>query len=111
MVLVNTKKGENTFRKLNKCLDFASRSLEDAIKGNKALLEPFLPNERSKEFWGDFEELTWDELVEKYNISREKKSDYISYEDRLYYAKPYKQRHKRHLIHCLKIDLLKRLGK
>lgn len=111
LVLINTKKGEKSFQKVNRLLDSATRSINDAVKGNRVLEGPFLPNERSKEFWEDFEKMTWDELVEKYNISRKKKPDQISSEDRLYYAKPYKKRHKRHLIHCLRMNLIKKLGK
>lgn len=102
LVSINSEKGEAALRSIKRKLDYAMRSREEAVKGNPVLLYPCAAHERSSEFWSDFQKMDWDELVDKYKISREKKRDKISPSDRTYYAKPYQQRHKLHLIHCAK---------
>ena len=109
LVSVNTKRGQAAFQRISSKLDSAPRTAEDAVKGNRVLIQPFVPHEFSHEFWNDFPVLEWDELVEKYGISREKMTDTMSAEDRAYYARPYKQRHARHLVHCAKNKVLGRL--
>ena len=72
---------------------------------------PCKTHEKATAFWEDYPNLEWDRLIEKYEISREKQADCISKADRQYYAQPYTARHRRHLIHCAKISLLKKLKK
>ena len=107
LVSVNTKKGEAAFSQVKRRLALAPRSREDAIKGNPVLSRPCAAHETTSEFWDRFESMSWDELVDTFQIPREKKEDRISSEDRAYYAIPYAKRHLRHLIHCKKIDILK----
>lgn len=114
LVSVNTEKGAAAFRAVKTKLDCAPRGIEEATKGNPVLVHPCAHHERSAEFWEDFPALGWDALVEKYGVSREKKRDKIPAVDREYYARPYKQRHFRYLIHCAKLDVrktIRRLGK
>jgi coenzyme F420-reducing hydrogenase beta subunit len=110
-VSINTEKGKKVFKSIKRDLGIAKRTIEEASLQNPILRQPALSNERSKEFWEDFPKLNWDELAEKYSISREKKEDHYSKEDREYYARPYKQRHRRHLIHCAKNSVLNRFRK
>ena len=75
------------------------------------MTHPCRTHEKSAAFWEDFPKLEWDELIEKYEIPREKEADRMSAEDRQYFARSYKARHRRHLIHCAKESLLKKLKK
>ena len=106
-VSVNTEKGRTAFNQIKKRIDCAPRRIDDALKGNLVLSQACIPNENAVYFWDDFPTMSWDELVEKYQIPREKRKDPMIPEDRRYYSIPYKKRHKRHLIHCAKEELIK----
>lgn len=107
LISINSNKGMSAFHAVQRKLDCAKRHGSETTKGNPVLLHPCAPHQLADAFWQDFSKLDWDALVDKYGVSREKKRDTISAEDRAYYAKPYKQRHSRHLIHCAKSDVLK----
>ena len=111
LLFINNDKGNAALNAIRDKIDRAPRRIEETVKGNPLLSHPFPAHKRSAEFWNDFPSLSWDELVEKYGVSREKKKDRLSAEDRAYFAKPYKQRHFRHVIHCLKSDLLRKFGR
>ena len=108
-VSVNTPKGEEIFHALRGRIDFAPRTIEEAVTGNRVLGHPCCPHGKSAEFWSDFPQMSWDELVAKYEIHRDKKADQIPSADRQYYARPYRARHRRHLIHCVKTSVIRRL--
>ena len=108
-VSVNTPKGEAVFRALRGKADFAERTIQEAVKGNPVLTHPCTTHEKSAAFWEDFPKLEWDRLIKKYEIPRGKKTDRMPAEDRQYFARPYKSRHRRHLIHCAKKSVMKRL--
>ncbi len=109
VVFVNTENGAKAIQRINKKMNSTARTKEEATKKNPILLQAAKPHEHSDAFWADFPVLTWDELVDKYGIPRGKKKDWLSAEDRLYYAQPYRSRHFRHLLHCAKNDFLKKL--
>ncbi len=109
LLSVNTDKGIKAVQAIKSAIDIAPRLSKDATGGNPLLVHPFIPHARSAEFWSDFPKMEWDSLVEKYDITRKKKHDNLSAEDRAYYAIPYKKRHMRHLIHCAKDKILKKL--
>ena len=55
LVLVNSEKGKKLFSEVEKNLVLEKGSLDDAIKGNKCLKEPFcLPTNKVKLFWNDY---------------------------------------------------------
>lgn len=109
LVMVNTESGAHAFNHIKRQLAVAPRKLEEAEKGNPILKKSASKHERAQEFWRDYTSGTeWDSLCAKYFADVTEKQDVLSLEDRKYYAIPYNRRHARHLIHCWKMNLLKR---
>ena len=102
LVSINSLEAERFFKSLGRHVSLAKRDIETAASGNAILRGPFKPNSLSNEFWADLCDLDWDQLVKKYKVSCAPKKDWISQEDRDYYAKPYKKRHFIHKIRCIK---------
>lgn len=108
-VSVNTEKGKKIFRTIRSEIDYAPRNVEDALWGNPMLERPAIRSEDTDEFWKDIKVMGWERLIEKYEVLIMRGKDWMSDEDRAYYARPYKMRHRRHLIHCRKMEVLKKL--
>ena len=110
LVIVNTEKGAQMLKKIRRKLAVAPRTMEEAMNGNPVL---YRPNQKPKEydlFWTDAKTMNWNQLKEKY-IPEQDISEWMSEEDRLYYAKPYVKRHRRHLLHCAAWRLLRSIKK
>ena len=66
MVLINTEKGEEYFEKVKDKVIFFPRSLEEAVRGNRALREPFPESPKRKEFWMNFQKEDFEDLIKTY---------------------------------------------
>ncbi len=109
LVALNTAKGKNAFKHVKRKLGVAVRTIEDAKKGNFVLYKSSDKGDGYDEFWQDVAESSWKEIVDKYDISAVPAKDRMSAEDRNYYAQPYERRHRRHMIHCVKMRILEKL--
>lgn len=109
LIICSTDKGHAALANLHRKLSLANRTLSDAKRGNAILDHPSKKSISTDSFWDDFPTTPWDILVDKYFPSHSSSKDYISPEDRKYYAIPYRKRHRRHLIHCCKIKMLNKL--
>lgn len=97
LVIVNTDKGEKAFNKIRRYIAFASRTMDDAKRGNPVLYKPCDKPDNYEEFWINAKSMTWDELQKKY-IKPQDSTDWMSKELRDYYDIPFVKRHKKHLI-------------
>ncbi len=109
VVTLNTIKGQKAFKQIKRKLGVAVRTIEDAQKVNYVLYRPTHRPDKCDEFWQNFDKMSWEEIINKYNISTTPEIDRISQEDRNYYAQPYVTRHRRHIIHCAKMRILNKL--
>ena len=109
LIMCNSQKGILALKKITGKLALTKRSFSNAAEGNPVLIHPFKKSHFADAFWEDFPIMSWNELSEKYFPVMPPPKDPISPEDRNYYAIPYIKRHRRHLLHCLKVSLLKKL--
>jgi len=56
LVIINTRKGQDAFRKIESELNYCESDIETAIKGNKVLIEPSKKNENREEFYKMYED-------------------------------------------------------
>ncbi len=110
-VSINNAKGEKIFKKVKKGLALAKRTMEDAKHGNPILAGPMKRHPQNNEFWADFDVLSWDELMMKYNVKSGMEPDWMSKEDRDYFAIPYKKRQPIHKLRCVKNEVIRKLKK
>ena len=66
LVLVNTPNAETMLSELKQELHIYPRTLEDAMKGNEALYEPFKVSPLREEFWKDYRDHGYEYLIPKY---------------------------------------------
>ena len=68
LVMINSRKGETLFRKVQNTLVWSESTKEEALRGQQALKKPFPPPEEEvRNFWSDFEEgMSIDQLRDKY---------------------------------------------
>lgn len=97
-ICINTIKGQTELKKIRRELALAERSMQEAVRGNPILSHPPIANAEFAGFWEDFPNRSWDELVEKYGIQREKRKDRLSKEQRSYYGRSFRLRHTRHRL-------------
>lgn len=108
-VSLNTEKGRKAFFKNQKTIDWAYRTIESAMPGNPTLTKAAEKSKDADEFWKDFSQMSWPQLVEKYNLVCEPAKESMTSELREYYAQPYSYRHRRHLIHHWKMKILSKI--
>lgn len=65
-VIVNTEKGELLFEKIKPEMEFVREEMESILKYNYMLIKSVELNDKRKEFFKDLENLTFEEIVEKY---------------------------------------------
>ena len=95
LVIINTEKGLNAFKNIHKEIAFATRTMDDAKRGNAVLYKPCDKPDNYSAFWNDVESMNWKKLAEKY-IQPQDKTDWMSKELREYYDIPFIRRHRRH---------------
>ena len=54
LILINTGKGNNFFKKISKDLIVTEKSLEEAMAGNRCLKSPYGPNKNYIKFWDEY---------------------------------------------------------
>lgn len=97
-VSLNTTKGTRLFLKTKSRIAYTRRSLKDALPGNPLLTSPVKKPSDYEKFWNDLDRLSWSEICERYKISSAFYDEWMSHEDRAYYALPFLQRHYKHLF-------------
>lgn len=65
MILINTTKAESILNNLTGIVKF-ERTLENAVKGNRCLKEPFPMNPNREEFWSEYKNKGYEYIEEKY---------------------------------------------
>lgn len=72
LILINSEKGQTLFDSIDKNLICEKRTIDQAIKGNKALIMPFSPPQNDvNDFWIDYEKgMAVEELCKKYVPNR-----------------------------------------
>lgn len=95
-VSVNSRAGQEAISEIKHKAVLEKREIQDAMRGNPILMHPPTPSEKCKDFWEDFQSLTWEDLTSRYHISREKRQDRLTQEQRKYYQKSFRIRHLRH---------------
>ena len=78
-VLINSEKGQQLFDMIKTSIYYEEATLEQAIRGNKCLKEPFrIEQDKLKQFWEDYESgLGIDELNEKYTANTFKLPEHL----------------------------------
>lgn len=66
MVMLNTRAGAALFDSVKNSLIVWERSLDEAVRGNPALVEPFQPSPLREQFWTDYQSMPFDTVVAKY---------------------------------------------
>ena len=95
LVIVNTDKGAASLRKIKRKLVIAHRTMEDAKGGNPILSRPNIKPQVYDDFWNDAKTMSWDMLSRKY-IPEQDVTDWMSVEQRNYYAQAFKKRYWKH---------------
>lgn len=106
LVMINTPKGEVAYKKIQKHIASAKRTIEDAKKCNEVLSHPESKPQMAELFWQDSLSMDWSDLSSKY-IRPQSPKDPLSSEVRDYYNIPYRKRHRRHILRIYKKKLLK----
>lgn len=73
LVLINTKKGEESFDNIKREIEFQKRTIKEAIGGNRSLKEPWKKNPMSEDFWNEYTmggglEKAFDEYCKPYHF-------------------------------------------
>ncbi len=108
LVLINTPKGEAAYKKIQKYVAYAKRTIDDAKKCNEVLSHPESKPKIAEQFWQDSLSMDWSDLSAKY-ISPQCPKDPLTSEVREYYNIPYRKRHRQHILRIYKKKLLKKL--
>ena len=64
LVLINDSKGEQLFRLALHQFDYFKCDIKTCLQ--PTLIRPSVPSPRRKEFWTDFQEMSFDSLIKKY---------------------------------------------
>lgn len=66
LVLINTQKGAEIFEKCTYSFDFFACDVENCMQ--PTLFKPSIASSRREEFWNDYQNLPFDELLRKYTV-------------------------------------------
>lgn len=108
LVMVNTKIGKKAFNGIRGQIASAPRTMEDACKGNPILSHPSAASQQKDSFWKRYPSSTWEQLCEDFSLGKNTIRDYISAEDRAYFAQPFDKRHPIHVLRRYKNALFDR---
>lgn len=68
MVMINSSDGEDLFCSLSG-ISMYERTVDEAVKGNRCLREPFPPSNQRENFWKDYKTMSFKKIVSKYLYS------------------------------------------
>jgi hypothetical protein len=94
MVMLNTENGEQLFSLVKQRLHIWERPLEQAVEGNPALKKCFPPAEKREQFWQDYGNFGFSEIIDKYLYPEPQETQYHP---------NFKKRHKQQDIYALRI--------
>lgn len=66
LILLNTEKGKSLFADIKDSVKYQKKDIEMAIRGNRCLTKPFPPNAQKLDFWKDYNEISFGQIIEKY---------------------------------------------
>ncbi len=72
LLIINSEVGEKWFSKIQDCIFFEERSWDDALGSNRSFIEPWERPERAEQFWKDYRNCSFEQMVERYSIPAKK---------------------------------------